>query len=192
MLGASFPRVAPGGATPMPRTRSTMEEKGAMANNMFIHTPICCPSRSELISGRYYHNIKTTHPPACMHVDENLVNNNTFAKYLAENAGYTVGMFGKYLNNVPNFVPVGFDAWMANGGGNYIAPSFATNGLEWLGIQDGHTQFSNDPGNYTTAVVGNVSIAFIKRAVAAGKPFFAYVAPKAAHEPFNPGAPTNW
>jgi hypothetical protein len=32
--------------------------------------------------------------------------------------GLQVGMFGKYLNNVPNFVPVGFDAWMANGGGD--------------------------------------------------------------------------
>lgn len=88
-----------------------------------------------------------------MHVNEDLVNNKTFAKYLAgaclscatlscshfesvretltaglpccryvEGAGYKVGMFGKYLNNVPNFVPVGFDAFMANGGGNYIAP----------------------------------------------------------------------
>jgi arylsulfatase A-like enzyme len=122
MLGASFPRTAPNGATPMPKTRSQMEEKGAMANQFFIHTPICCPSRSELVSGRYYHNIKTTHAPACMHVDETKVNNNTFAKYLSENGGYTVGMFGKYLNIVPSFVPTGFDVWMANGGGNYIAP----------------------------------------------------------------------
>ena len=58
------------------------------------------------------------------------MNNNTFAKYL-QGAGYTVGMFGKYLNNVPKFVPAGFDAWMANGGGNYIAPAFSTSGLEW-------------------------------------------------------------
>eukprot|EP01052_Picozoa_sp_SAG31_P027721 SAG31_NODE_2617_length_5370_cov_10.481503_6_plen_170_part_00 len=49
MLGASFPRVAEGGATPMPKTMHTMEEGGTMATNFFIHTPICCPSRSELI-----------------------------------------------------------------------------------------------------------------------------------------------
>ena len=30
---------------------------------------------------RYFHNIKTTHAPACMHIDETKVNNNTFAKY---------------------------------------------------------------------------------------------------------------
>ena len=42
--------------------------------------------------------------------------------------------------------------------------------------------------NYTTAVVGNLSIAWIKKVHAANPatPFFAYVAPKAAHEPFNP------
>ena len=45
-------------------------------------------------------------------------------------------MFGKYLNNVPNFVPLGFDAWMANGGGDYIAPSFATARVP--GFPDGH------------------------------------------------------
>ena len=65
-------------------------------------------------------------------------------------------MFGKYLNIVPDFVPNGFDVWMANGGGTYIAPSFSTSGLEWHGIPDGlHTQFSSAPGNYTTALVSD-------------------------------------
>jgi N-acetylglucosamine-6-sulfatase len=93
MLGASFPITSARGATPMPKTKAKMADMGATATNFFIHTPICCPSRSELVSGRYFHNIKTNEAPACMHVNENLVNNNTFAKYLAE-AGYTVGMFG--------------------------------------------------------------------------------------------------
>lgn len=41
---------------------------------------------------------------------------------------------------------------------------------------------------YTTAVVGNVSTSWIKHihATSKGKPFMAYIAPKAAHEPFNP------
>lgn len=56
-----------------------------------------------------------------MHVNEALVNNYTFASRLAANAGYRVGMFGKYLNVCPdsNNVPPGFDAWFANGGGDY-------------------------------------------------------------------------
>ena len=50
-----------------------------------------------------------------MHVDEPLVNANTFAKVLKEEGGYTVGMFGKYMNVMPKTVPPGFDAWMGNG-----------------------------------------------------------------------------
>ena len=104
----------------MPKTQKLMVEGGATAENWFIHTPICCPSRSELVTGRYYHNLKTT-GGGCMHINEDLVNNQTFALYL-RNQGYTVGMFGKYLNNNPKQAPPGIDAYMTNGGGNYYAP----------------------------------------------------------------------
>jgi hypothetical protein len=115
ILGGSFPPNAPNGATPMPQTKHLMADQGATAANFFIHTPICCPSRSELLSGRYFHNIKTnprgTLPVGsddCMHVNETHVNKATFARRLSEEAGYSVGMFGKYLNNVPK-VPVCLD-----------------------------------------------------------------------------------
>ena len=71
-----------------------------------------------------------------------------------------VGMFGKYLNNVPNFVPEGFDAWMANGGGDYIAPSFATSNVP--GLPNGHWKGTSD--NYTTSSVGNkVALSLLTR-----------------------------
>ena len=59
-------------------------------------------------------------------------------------------------------------------------------------------------GNYSTALIGNFSVAWIRKvggALAAaqkgeweatgngsspGRPFFAYIAPKAAHDPFQP------
>ena len=77
-------------------------------------------------------------------------------------------MFGKYLNNVPPYVPVGFDAWMANGGGDYIAPSFQMYNIDsvpeskeriyaWHGTADA--------ANYSTAVIGNISMAFIRKSV---------------------------
>ena len=47
MLGGSFPQV--GGVGPMAQTKALMQQAGAMATNFFIHTPICCPSRSELV-----------------------------------------------------------------------------------------------------------------------------------------------
>jgi hypothetical protein len=99
-----------------------------------------------------------------MHVDETIVNNATFAKYLNESAGYRVGMFGKYLNTVPNYVPPGFHTWMANGGGTYIAASFSVNNLP--GVPNGKLQLSNSAANYSTSYIGNRSIEFITTAVA--------------------------
>lgn len=153
MLGGAFPPTS--GSTPMPKTKKLMQDEGALATNWYIHTPICSPSRSELLTGRYFHNIKT--------VGE---------------AG------GKYVNEMEYDFTASWDAFMANGGGDYIAPAFQTKNVD--GLPDGKVQFTNDPSNYTTAVVGNMSIAWIKKVAKQGKPFFAYIAPKAAHEPFNP------
>ena len=188
MLGGSFP--AHNGNTPMKYAQEELVDKGTMATKWFIHTPICCPSRSELVSGRYFHNIKKKNgcpnghadDSCCMHVDLNMVNNFTVANTLKQEAGYTVGMFGKYLNKSPKKAPPGFDSYFANGGGTYFAPSFFVENVD--GFQDGTWHGSKT--DYTTAVVGNVSNAWIKKVAKGDKPFFAYIAPKACHEPFLP------
>ena len=107
-----------------------------------------------------------------MHVDMSEVHNSTFARPL-QDAGYTTGLFGKYMNAMPEYKPLGWDTWFANDGGDYMSPKFRT-GL-WDSVYF--------PGGYTTAVVGNESVKWIRTAQ---EPYFAYIAPKAAHEPFNP------
>jgi hypothetical protein len=104
---------------------------------------------------------------------------------------------GKYLNNMPGkntvgnggtvshgtYVPAGFDAWLGNGGGNYISPSFNTQNISFgeYSLPDGMWHGTED--NYSTAVIGNISIAWIRHVVKEDptRPFFAYIAPKAAH-----------
>ena len=124
MLGSSFPAAAPGGATPLPKVKKLMVDGGAMLENMFIHVPICNPSRSTTLTGRYFHNIKTTHTGwATMHCDMAKVHNHSFAVRLQQR-GYTLGMFGKYLNAMPGtntshpgaFVPAGWSACMPRTG----------------------------------------------------------------------------
>merc|ERR1719466_150492 len=74
MLGESFPQK--NGVGPMGKTQSLMAEMGIMAENFYTHTPICNPSRSEMLTGRYFHNIKTTNgKQKYNHVDQNKVIN---------------------------------------------------------------------------------------------------------------------
>jgi N-acetylglucosamine-6-sulfatase len=44
--------LALGGFTPLKKTAKLLSSRGATATNYFIHTPICCPSRSELLTGK--------------------------------------------------------------------------------------------------------------------------------------------
>jgi N-acetylglucosamine-6-sulfatase len=48
--------------------------------------------------------------------------------------------------------------------------------------------WQSPPGSYSTAIIGNASVAWIRRVVLEdpSRPFMAYIAPKAAHDPFNP------
>ena len=107
--------------------------------------PICCPSRAQLLTGRYMHNLKTTpvkSPTAastqaastssspvasCMHVNLTLVENRSFARQL-RGAGYRTALFGKYLNRWSNGAPDDFETFFGNGGGSYIAPKFRGEG----------------------------------------------------------------
>ena len=75
------------------------------------------------------------------------------------------------------WVPAGFDAWMGNGGGDYIGSAFNTQNLSFarsigLDIPDGMWHSGEDV--YSTSAIGNISIAWIKHVVKQdpGRPFF--------------------
>ena len=54
------------------------------------------------------------------------------------------------------------------------------------GVPDGTAKSFALGANYTTTVVGNYSVRWIEKVVGEGRPFFANIHPKAAHEPFQP------
>jgi hypothetical protein len=52
----------------MRHTKTLMQQAGALGTHSYVNVPICCPSRSNILSGRYAHNIRDNHyepfPPA--------------------------------------------------------------------------------------------------------------------------------
>ena len=166
-------------ATPLPKTKRLLVERGATFTNAFAHVPICNPSRAATLTGKYFHNLRTvdnTHTPT--HVDMAKVHDFSFAVDF-KRAGYATGLFGKYANAMPEggTVPRGWDAWFANDGGKYFDPSFWIRNVP--GVPDGRHQMEG----YSTSLIGNASVAFLERELAAARRVLLYVAPKAVQRP---------
>ena len=134
----------------------------------------------------------------CMNIDvaDNIAHpfyqRDFFAGYFKE-LGYTVGYFGKLLNSeLPTtFRPMGIDEMLINDGGTYLNPKFTIGNDKTLvrEVVFNNCTFTTDMPCYSTSIIGNASLAWIQRHIAAGvaddenekKPFFAFIALKAPH-----------
>jgi len=83
----------------MPNLQQKLMQEGAVVDHFLVNTPICCPSRTEYFSGRYFHNVRKDHG-GCMHADTDFISNNKTGLFgLLKQNGYNVGLFGKITNN---------------------------------------------------------------------------------------------
>ena len=187
-----------GGTTAMPFTKSFLRYEGAQLTNFFANTPVCCPSRTTLLSGNYAHNWHTTGSPACMHMN---VTNTAYQQSMISGhlkaLGYTTGMFGKLLNpggmtpycTGDDRQPLpGFDNWLAMcDEEKYFDNLFTTSGNS-NGSEDASVllRTGNSSEDYLTSVIGNATLGFVEAALENHVPFFAYVAPHAPHIPATP------
>lgn len=104
----------------MPHVKALLQEQGMTFRNAFVHTPICCPSRSSILTGRYLHNCGVHNNSIagnCYGKEwiQAMETNHTFAVH-AQAAGYTTAYTGKYLNQYGYnrsdvVVPIGWDHW---------------------------------------------------------------------------------
>jgi hypothetical protein len=79
----------------MPRTSAFFGGGGTTYTHGYVTTPLCCPSRSSIFSGKYAHNHGVV-----VNDGSGFDPTQSWQRYLHD-AGYYTGIVGKYLNGVP-------------------------------------------------------------------------------------------
>ncbi|MDP9069126.1 MAG: sulfatase [Actinomycetota bacterium] len=155
----------------LPAVRRWFGEQGTEFTNTYATTPLCCPSRASILTGRYPHNhgVRQNGLDAVKHLNFA----GTLPAYL-QRAGYRTAMFGKYFNKWPrDRAPRHFDRWAISSHA-YENARFGIGGREKV-----------VPG-YATHFISDRATNFVEDASREREPWFLYVAPLAPHAPFTP------
>jgi N-acetylglucosamine-6-sulfatase len=164
----------------MPNVQRLLVDQGIRFSNGYVVNPLCCPSRSSILTGAYSHTTGVyTNDPDMHGGFPAFRDGSTIATWL-QAAGYRTSLFGKYLNGygVTTYVPPGWDDWFSTfkDGGYY----------DYAAVADGDAmRFGHDPADYGTTVLRDRAVSFI-RSTEPSQPLFMYFAPHAPHEPAIP------
>src|ERR671933_858138 len=159
-------------AQKMPTLNSELIEKGASFEEAFVSHPVCCPSRTTILTGLYDHNhdVRSNNPP-----------DGGFEKFVSEGheestiavslqeGGYQTAFFGKYLNGYPGddptHVPPGWDEWYGKLDEQKL--------YDYRINENGQVvSYGNNTEDFYTDVLSGQATDFVGRAASDSKPFF--------------------
>jgi arylsulfatase A-like enzyme len=173
----------------MPTVKGKLMADGIVFENGFATTPLCCPSRSSILTGKYAHNheVYTNRPPlgGAQKFDDSF----TLAVWL-QSIGYQTAYYGKYLNEYealdPNgHIPPGWDEWSAFLGKN-IGPEDSGSLQFYFNFSMGENgtavEYPRSKDNFSADVVTQKAINFINQAH--DNPFLMFVSYYNPHSPY--------
>jgi len=173
-----------------------MAAEGVRFTDFYVAQPVCSASRAALLTGCYPNRlgIHGALNPSATHgiADTEL----TLAE-LCKGQGYATAMYGKWhLGSLPQFFPTrhGFDEWYGIPYSNDMWPGHPESPKAWVDLPtydgDEVVDLNGDQRRFTTDFTER-TVSFIERSVAAGKPFFAYLAHPMPHVPLHVSSERN-
>jgi arylsulfatase A-like enzyme len=157
----------------LPVTRRWFKRGGVAYTNAWAPTPLCCPARATVMTGRYAHNheVRSNEEGQVDNLDHE-----TTLQYLLGRAGYRTGIFGKFLNGWDyTLAPPYFDDFSLSWRYRYYGTPWNINGNERV-VRSYATDFLS----------GRVSDFLRDTEASDSRPWFAYIATRAPHSPATP------
>mmetsp|Transcript_34709 Transcript_34709/g.79169 ORF Transcript_34709/g.79169 Transcript_34709/m.79169 type:complete len:521 (-) Transcript_34709:40-1602(-) len=183
-----------GGISSQSFLKQKVIDQGMRFEHGFANTPVCCPSRSSILTGKFTHN----HGARNNSKEGGCASDSWYAGPEKDSlavhmhqAGYYSLYAGKYLNNyglggrsIDTHIPPGWSEWFGlHGNSRYYNYT----------IQDNHQATQHGDvykDDYLTDVLARRSYEFLEHALArrksTGQPFFLMVGTPSAHAGFTP------
>ncbi|MGH2731242.1 MAG: sulfatase family protein [Actinomycetota bacterium] len=164
----------------MPQTRRLFERGGVSFTNAFATTPLCCPSRSSIMTGRYAHN----HGVVGNGMGDLLNQDITIQRYI-HSAGYKTGVAGKFLNGWQRELdPPHFDKWAVMFHPRKKDPVYHHSEGYYNGLYNVNGEL-NTIHRYSTDQIVNHGLSFLEDFEKNDdQPWYLYVAPFGPHKPY--------
>ena len=147
--------------------------------NGFVSTPLCCPSRASIMTGRYSH-----HTDVVRNDGRPFDNDETIAVWL-DDAGYRTGFVGKYLNTIHK---VRGEEWIAPGWDDWVDLILDRRQKDFynyrLNVNGRLVDKGGKPRDYQTDVFTRKAVRFIRSGNE--DPFFLWVPYRSPHKPATP------
>jgi arylsulfatase A-like enzyme len=170
----------------MKHVTKQMKRKGVTLKRYYNNFPLCCPSRTTLLTGQYAHNhnvLSNREPDGGYGVFNELHGDDNLAVWL-QAGGYSTAYIGKFLNEyaepdefgtLPTDVPAGWDDWrvLAPSNAQYFGYTLNQNGVL--------TDFGQRKRDYSTDVFTTKAKRFIRRNAPSADPFFLMLGYAAPH-----------
>jgi arylsulfatase A-like enzyme len=176
----------------MPKTRAWLPARFPSA---FVTTPVCCPSRTTILTGLYAHDSGVWANEGTYGGWPRFLSQGWPGQTIADRlqaAGYRTGLFGKFLNDWDGTIPPGWDEMAAH----LSAPEFANPANPYYDYtlitrhegRDGSESHGNDPDDYVTRVLTPKVVEFVD-STPSDQPLFLFYGVNAPHGTFSLGPP---